>query len=126
MGRQLATRLNAAWNQPVVIENIVGLGGITGTERAARQPADGYTLVVSTIGAMAVGSSLMEKMPYDPVKDFEPVSLLVSMPNLLVVHPSVPVTSVRELIGVHGRKPGKAGATGTPAWERATICRASC
>lgn len=107
IGRMLATRLSASWKQPVLVENVPGLGGITGTERAARQSADGYTLVVSTIGAMAVGGSLMEKMPYDPVKDFEPVSLLMSMPNLLVVHPSVPVTSLRELVAYAKQNPGK-------------------
>lgn len=107
IGRLLATKLNATWNQPVLIENVVGLGGITGTDRAAKQPADGYTLVVSTIGAMAVSSSLMDKMPYDPVKDLVPVSLVMSMPNLLVVHPSVPATNVRELIDYAKQHPGK-------------------
>ena len=107
IARTLSSKLSATWNQPVVIENVPGLGGITGTERAAKQPADGYTLVVSTIGAMAIGGSLMEKMPYDPVRDFEPVSLLMSMPNLLVVHPSVPATSVRELIAYAKQHPGK-------------------
>ena len=107
IARMLSTKLGAAWGQPVPVENVVGLGGVTGTERAARQPADGYTLVVSTIGAMSVASSLMEKMPYDPVKDFEPVSLLMSLPNLLVVHPSVPATNLRELIAYAKQNPGK-------------------
>ena len=107
IARTLSTKLTAAWSQPVLIENVVGLGGITGTERAARQPADGHTLLVSTIGAMAVSASLLEKMPYDPVKDFEPVSLLMAMPNLLVVHPSVPVTNIRELVAYAKQNPGK-------------------
>ena len=59
IGRMLAGKLSAAWGQPVLVENVAGLGGITGTDRAAKQPADGYTLVVSTIAAMAVGSSMM-------------------------------------------------------------------
>ncbi|MGV3570549.1 MAG: Bug family tripartite tricarboxylate transporter substrate binding protein [Ramlibacter sp.] len=106
IGRRLATGLGAAWNQPVLIENVAGLGGITGTDRAAKQPPDGYTFVVSTIGAMAVSGSLMQ-MPYDPEKDLAPVSLLMSMPNLLVVHPSVPVASVRELVAYVKQNPGK-------------------
>ena len=107
IARKLATKLTAAWSQPVLIENVVGLGGITGTERASKQPADGYTLLVSTIGAMAVGSSLMDKMPYDPVKDLDSVSLLMVMPNLMVVHPSVPATNLRELIAYAKQNPGK-------------------
>ncbi|QJW83249.1 tripartite tricarboxylate transporter substrate binding protein [Ramlibacter terrae] len=106
IGRRLATGLGAAWNQPVLIENVAGLGGITGTDRAAKQPPDGYTFVVSTIGAMSVSGSLMQ-MPYDPDKDLAPVSLLMSMPNLLVVHPSVPVTSVKELVAYVKQNPGK-------------------
>lgn len=106
IGRRLSTKLGAMWNQPVLIENVVGLGGITGAERAAKQPADGYTYAVNTIGAMSVSGSLMP-LPYDPVKDFEPVSLLMQMPNLLVVHPSVPANNLRELIAYVKQNPGK-------------------
>jgi tripartite-type tricarboxylate transporter receptor subunit TctC len=106
IARRLATGLGAAWGQPVLIENVAGLGGVTGTDRAAKQPADGYTFLVSTIGAMAVSGSMMQ-LPYDPAKDLEPVSLLMSMPNLLVVHPSVPVTSVKELVAYVKQNPGK-------------------
>ncbi|MFM7532154.1 MAG: Bug family tripartite tricarboxylate transporter substrate binding protein [Rubrivivax sp.] len=107
ISRQLAARLNALWNQPVLVENVVGLGGITGTDRAAKQPADGYTILLSTIGAMAVNVSMMEKMPYDPVKDLAPITLVMSMPNLLVTHPSVPANNLRELIEYAKRNPGK-------------------
>lgn len=107
IARRLADKLGATWKQPVVIENVAGLGGITGTERVVRAPGDGYTLVVSTIGAVAIGPSIMNNMPYDPVKDLEPVSLLMSMPNLLVVHPSVPVSSVAELIAYAKQNPDK-------------------
>lgn len=107
ISRQLAARLNAVWNQPVLVENVVGLGGITGTDRAAKQPADGYTILLSTIGAMAVNVSMMEKMPYDPVKDLAPITLVMSMPNLLVTHPSVPANNLRELIEYAKRNPGK-------------------
>src|SRR5690554_3972802 len=67
IARRLADKLGATWKQPVVIENVAGLGGITGTERVVRAPGDGYTLVVSTIGAVAIGPSIMNNMPYDPV-----------------------------------------------------------
>lgn len=107
MARMLATKLGTVWNQTVLVENVPGLGGITGTERAARQPGDGYTILLSTIAAMAVGSSLMDKMPYDPAKDFEPLAQAMTLPNLLVVHPSVPATNLRELIAYVKQNPGK-------------------
>nr|WP_281068748.1 tripartite tricarboxylate transporter substrate-binding protein [Ramlibacter agri] len=103
----MATKLTFAWGQPVVIEDIAGLGGIVGTERAAKATPDGYTLVISTIGAVAVGQSMMDKMPYDPVKDLAPISLVMSMPNLLVVHPAVPANNLRELIAYAKQNPGK-------------------
>src|SRR5690606_37374252 len=107
ISRLVAEKLSAKWGQPVVIENAAGLGGIIGTERASRATPDGYTLVVSTIGAMAVGVSLMDNLPYDPVKDFEPVTMLMAMPNLFVVHPSVPVKNLQELVAYVKQNPGK-------------------
>nr|WP_186329826.1 tripartite tricarboxylate transporter substrate binding protein [Variovorax boronicumulans] len=107
IARLLANHLGTVWKQSVVVENVPGLGGITGTERGARQPADGYTLVLSTSAGMAVGSSILEKMPYDPVKDFEPIALLMQLPNLLVVHPSVPAKNLQELIAYAKQNPGK-------------------
>ncbi|MNV40733.1 Tripartite tricarboxylate transporter family receptor [compost metagenome] len=106
MSRQLANALSARWHQPVVIENAVGLGGVIGTERAAKQAPDGYTLLVSTSGAMSVGGSLM-RLPYDPVKDFQPLAMMMYMPNLLVVHPSVPAKTLAELIAYGKQNPGK-------------------
>lgn len=106
MSRQIASALGAQWRQPVVIENAVGLGGVIGTERAAKQPPDGYTLLVSTSGAMSVGGSLM-RLPYDPVKDFQPLTMMMYMPNLLVVHPSVPAKTLSELIAYGKQNPGK-------------------
>ncbi|MBO9356793.1 tripartite tricarboxylate transporter substrate binding protein [Bordetella petrii] len=107
ISRIVAEKLSAKWGQPVVIENAAGLGGIIGTERASRANPDGYTLLVSTIGAMAVGVSIMDNLPYDPVKDFEPVTMIMSMPNLFVVHPSVPVKNLGELITYIKQNPGK-------------------
>lgn len=106
MSRQIASALGAQWRQPVVIENAAGLGGVIGTERAAKQPPDGYTLLVSTSGAMAVSGSLM-RLPYDPVKDFQPLTIMMYMPNLLVVHPSVPAKTLGELVAYGKQNPGR-------------------
>jgi len=107
IARMIADGLTKKWGQPVVIENAPGLGGIIGTDRAARQEPDGYTLLLSAIGAMSVGVSIMDNFPYDPVKDFEPITNTMSMPNLLVVHPSVPVKTVAELVDYIKKNPGK-------------------
>lgn len=106
IARRIANELGTQWKQPVVIENAVGLGGVIGAEKAATHDPDGYTLLVSTIGAMSVSGSLMD-LPYDPVKDFEPVTLAMSMPNLLVVHPSVPVKTLGELLAYAKENPNK-------------------
>ena len=107
IARLLTTKLGTVWMQAVVVENVVGLGGITGTERAARAPGDGYTLLLSTIGAMAISGSLMDKLPYDPVKDFAPITMSMTLPNLLVIHPSVPANNLKELIAYMKQNPGK-------------------
>ena len=119
ISRLIAHKLSEKWGQSVLIENIAGLGGIIGTERAAKQTADGYTLLLSTIGAMSVGVSVMDNLPYDPVKDFVPITMSMYMPNLFVVHPSVPVKTVEELVAYIKANPGKlryghpgAGTTG--------------
>ncbi|NYT25284.1 tripartite tricarboxylate transporter substrate binding protein [Alcaligenaceae bacterium] len=119
IGRLVAHKLSEKWGQSVLIENVAGLGGIIGTERAAKQTADGYTLLLSTIGGMSVGVSVMDNLPYDPVKDFEPITMAMSMPNLFVVHPSVPVKTFDELMAYIKENPGKlryghpgAGTTG--------------
>jgi tripartite-type tricarboxylate transporter receptor subunit TctC len=107
IARRVTAKLAPIWGQPVLVENVAGVGGVIGTERAARAAPDGYTFVLSTIGAVAVGPSIMDNMPYDPVKDLEPVSLLMSMPNLLVVHPSVPVETAGELVAYVKANPDK-------------------
>lgn len=106
IARKLAHELGTKWGQPVVIENVVGLGGIIGTEKAGQRAPDGYTVLISTVGAMSVGAGLMT-LPYDPVKGFEPITLAMSMPNLLVVHPSVPAKTLKELIAYGKENPGK-------------------
>jgi tripartite-type tricarboxylate transporter receptor subunit TctC len=104
--RLIGTQLHQAWGQPVVVENRTGAGGNIGADFVAKSPPDGYTLVMGSIGTHAVNVSLFAKLPYDPVRDFAPVALVLEAEGLLVVHPSVPVQSVPELIAYARGKPG--------------------
>jgi tripartite-type tricarboxylate transporter receptor subunit TctC len=105
--RAVASKLGERLGQPVVIENKPGAGGNIGTDMAAKAAPDGYTLIVGTVGTHAINSSLYSKMPYDHQKDFAPVILLSTTPNVLVVNPSVPVSSVRDVINLAKSKPGE-------------------
>ena len=107
MSRVFGQKFTDAWNQPVVVENRTGAGGNIGAEVAAKSPPDGYTLVMGTIGTHAVNVSLFSKLPYDPVKDFAPVALVVEADGLLVLHPSVPVKTVKDLIALARARPGQ-------------------
>ena len=104
-GRLIGQKLAEALGKPVVIDNRAGANGMIGSEIVARSPKDGYTLMVN--GANFVTSpSLFAKALYDPVRDFDPISLLAHAPNILVVHPSLPVKSVKELIAFARARPG--------------------
>jgi tripartite-type tricarboxylate transporter receptor subunit TctC len=105
--RIIGTKVQEAWGQPVVVENRTGGGGNIGADAVAKAAPDGYTLNMSAIGPHAVNVSLFSKMPYDPVKDFAAIALVLEAEGLLVVHPSVPVSSVSELIGYARANPGK-------------------
>ena len=105
LARTIAAKLQAAWGQPVVVENRPGGNTLIGTEAAARSPADGYTIFVTPF-AFAVNQSIFKKLPYDPVKDFAPITLAATTPNILVVNPSLGVNSVKELIARAKEKPG--------------------
>ena len=108
MSRLLAVKLGEAWGQPVTIENVVGAAGNIGTDRVAKAPADGYTLLYNTIGPIAVNVTLFAgKLPYDPVKDLTPVSLVVKVPNIMTVHPGLPYRSVKDVIDAAKKEPGK-------------------
>ena len=107
LSRLLAPKLGDAWGQPFVIDNVLGAGGNIGTERVAKAPADGYTLLFNTIGPIGVNISMYANLPFDPVKDFAPITLIAKVPNILVVHPSVPAKSVQELIAYAKQNPGK-------------------
>jgi tripartite-type tricarboxylate transporter receptor subunit TctC len=107
VARIVAQKLGTQLGQPLVIENRDGAGGTLGTAVAARAPADGYTLVVGTTSTHVVAPSVYQKLEYDPVKDFAPVSLMAVTPYLLVVNPSVPAKSVKELVELMKSQPGK-------------------
>jgi len=107
LARLVGGKLAEAWGQQVIVENKPGAGGNIGAEAGARAAPDGYTLTLCAAGFMAVNPSLYAKLPYDPVRDFAPVALLVKAPLLLVVHQGVPARSVRELIDWAKANPGR-------------------
>ena len=106
-GRSIGQKLSEAMGQPVVVENRPGAGGNIGADQVAKSPADGYTLVMGALSTHAVNPHLYAKMPYDALKDFAPVALVAVTPNVLVINPSVPAGSVRELIALAKASPGK-------------------
>jgi len=97
--------LGKAWSQQVIVDNRAGASGNIGTEFARNAPADGYTLLLNTL-PFVTNQFVYRSMPYDPIADFVPIAVLSSVPALLVVHPSLPVTSVRDLIALAKSKPG--------------------
>ncbi len=107
LARILAQYMSTELGQSVVIDNRGGAGGNIGTQAAARAPADGYTLLMGTVGTHAINASLYKKLPYDPIKDFVPLSRVAMVPNLLVANPSQPYKTVQELIAYARANPGK-------------------
>ena len=105
--RVIGQKFTEVWGQPVVVDNRPGAGGNIGAEIVSKSPPDGYTLVTGSIGTHAVNVSLFSKLPYDPIRDFAPVSLIMEAEGLLVVHPSVPVKTVKELIALARARPGQ-------------------
>lgn len=107
LGRFIAAELSSALGQPFVVENLSGGGGNVGSNSVAKAAPDGYTLLIGAAGNIAINPGLFTNMPYDPQTDLAPIALIASTMNLLVVHPSVPATTVRELIALAKSKPGK-------------------
>jgi tripartite-type tricarboxylate transporter receptor subunit TctC len=105
--RILGDRFSDAWGQPVVIENVPGAGSNIATERVAKMPPDGYTLLMAGNSSLVINPSLYERLPFDPVKDFDPISQIFIAPNILVVHPDVPARSLPELVALARAQPGK-------------------
>jgi tripartite-type tricarboxylate transporter receptor subunit TctC len=106
LARIVAQGMAEGLGQPVTVENRPGAGGNIGVEMVGRSPADGYTMIVVASG-FVVNPSMYSKVNYDPVRDFAPISYLANVPSLLVVHPSVPAKSVKELITLSKATPGK-------------------
>ena len=105
--RIIAQGLSDAFGQPVIVENKTGGGGNIGADFVAKSPADGYTLIMGSIGTHAVNPYLIKNMPYDPLKDFVPVVFVLDAEGLLAVNPSLPVKNVSELIAYLKANPGK-------------------
>jgi tripartite-type tricarboxylate transporter receptor subunit TctC len=106
LSRQIGVKMQDHWRVPVVVENRPGAGGNIGADYVAKSAPDGYTLVMATVGTHAINPSLYAKMPYDPERDFAPVALVASTPNLLVVNVNVPARTLAEFIALAKDKPG--------------------
>lgn len=107
VGRIVFQKVAEQLKQPFPVENRAGAAGMIGAEIVAKSPPDGYTLLMGNNGILATNASLYKNMAFDPVKDLAPVTLLASQPNILVVHPSLPVKSVKELIALARSRPGQ-------------------
>lgn len=107
VGRLVAQKLQEAWGQPVVVESRAGAGGALGAEAVARAAGDGYTLLVTSASTHVIAPVLRRQLPYDAVKDFAPIALAAYGPTAVVVHPSVPVRSLAELVAYAKANPGK-------------------
>jgi tripartite-type tricarboxylate transporter receptor subunit TctC len=107
VARALTQKLAPALGQSVIVDNRAGADGMIGTEQVARAAPDGYTLLISSTGPMVINPALNLKMPYDTLKDFAPITLVVVQPLCLVVHPSLPVKSVKELVMLAKARPGQ-------------------
>jgi tripartite-type tricarboxylate transporter receptor subunit TctC len=110
--RAISQKLTASLGQQVIVDNRPGVSGNIAAEITANAPPDGYTVLLSTIGALAINPSLLKKMPFDPIKDLAPVTRAADSTNFLVVHPSVPAKSVKDLIALAKAKPLNCGSSG--------------
>ena len=117
VARAIGQDLSKSWNQPVIIDNRPGAGGNIGADAVAKSAPDGYTILMGAVSTHAINVSLYRKLPFDPVKDFAPVTLITQVPNVLIVHPSVPARSVKDLIALAKSRPGQlafaSGSTGS-------------
>jgi len=107
IARMISQKLSVALKQQIAVDNRAGAGGLIGADVAAHSPADGYTLLLGNVATLAIIPNVQKKMPYDALKDFAPVSLIASAPLLVVVHPSVPVHSIKQLVVLARAKPGQ-------------------
>ena len=105
--RIVADRLSEAWGKPVVVENVTGAAGNVATDRVAKAPPDGYTLVMAASSTIVTNVSLYDKLPFDPVKDLAPISQVCFTPNILAVNNDVPAKNVQELVALARARPGE-------------------
>ncbi len=121
IARLLGAKMQETWGEAVIVENRPGAASIIAAELVAKSPADGYTLLVNATGGMSLNPILYPKLPYDPLKDFEPISMVGVFPLVLVVNPSVPARSVRELVAYARKNPGKLNySAGSTSFQVAT------
>jgi len=106
IARVVGQRMSEIVKQPIVIENRSGQGGVTGTDAVAKSPPDGYTIAISSAGALAISPS-MEKVSYETLKDLQPITLVATVPEMLVVATSVPANNMKELVALANAQPGK-------------------
>jgi tripartite-type tricarboxylate transporter receptor subunit TctC len=106
IGRLMAQKLTEEWKKQVIVDNRPGGAGFIAMQAVARAVPDGHTLVLGHIGVLAVNPAMFETLPYDPIKDYAPVSLVATVPTVLAVHPSVPARNLKELIALTKSKPG--------------------
>lgn len=104
--RIIGGKMHETWGQQVIVDNRPGAGGNIGADIVAKSPSDGYSLVMGTIGTHAINATLFSRLPYDPIRDFTAVAFVVGADGLLVVHPSLPAKSTKELIALARSKPG--------------------
>ena len=118
VARAIGQKFTQAWGQPVIVDNKAGAGGVVALETVVKAPADGYTMLMGTAGVITIAPSLY-KLPYDPIRDLEGVSMVAYVPNILVVNQSLPVKNVKELIALAKSRPGaldySSSGSGTPA-----------
>ncbi len=107
VARLLGDRLSRRWGQQVIVENRVGVAGILGAAFVAKSPPDGYTLLQCNIASNAISTLTYANVPYDPLRDFAPITRIGTTPNILTAHPSVPIRSIREFIAYAKANPGK-------------------
>ena len=117
LARSMAQQLTEALKQTVFVENRAGAGGVIGTDIAAKSPADGYNMLLMAVATYTINAGRYQKLPYDPLKDLKPVSILAGAPYVLVVHPALPVRNLKELVALDKKRPGQlnysSGGAGT-------------
>jgi tripartite-type tricarboxylate transporter receptor subunit TctC len=107
LARLIGPKLTEAWGPQVIVDNRVGAGGNIAMELTSRSPADGYTMVINDLGNFAISPSVYTKLPFDIIRDFTPIAMVSYSPHMVTTHPNVPVKSVRELIALAKKNPGK-------------------